>query len=144
MNNNEKKYHKGDPGGFPTNLRIPEGFHKLIYTKHAMERFEARHGTDPVYPTLINIDKNKNIIEIYPTENEGKEYVSQMLVSLQYTKKKNDKIYLILIPYANKTAVVKTLWFSKNRKKYDTTKIPIADYGARFSTELQSSKEQSI
>lgn len=136
-----KKYDKRNEGGFPASLLIPEGFHNLIYTRHAMERFEARHGNDPIFPTLVNINKNSNVLEIYPTEINGREYVSQMLISIQYTKKKNDKIYLILIPYANKTAVVKTLWFSKNRKKDDTTKIHISNSDVRFSTELQPVKE---
>lgn len=103
-----KKYHKRGPLGLPDSIRIPEGFHTLIYSKHAKERFEERHGTDPVYPHLVNIDRYKNVIEVY-TEDDI--HPSQLLISLQY--RKNTRIYLILIPFEDKTALVKTLWFSK-------------------------------
>lgn len=110
-----KKYHKRGPLGIPDTLRVPEGFYNLTYSKHAKERFEERHGTDPVYPTIVNIDKHKNVIEVY-TEDDI--HPSQLLVSLQY--RKNTKIYLIIIPFENKEALVKTLWFSKPiTRKYE-------------------------
>lgn len=103
-----KKYHKRGPLGIPESIKMPEGFHTLAYSKHAKERFEERHGNDPVYPTIINLDRHKNIIEVY-TEDDI--HPSQLLVSLQY--RKNTKIYLVIIPFENKEALVKTLWFSK-------------------------------
>jgi hypothetical protein len=122
-----KIYHKRGREELPSSLQIPEGFHNLIYSKHARERFEERHGEDPVYPRVLNIIKWKNVIEVY-TEDDI--HPAQLLVSLQY--RKYTKIYLVIIPFANRTAFVKTLWFSKttgrnekedfdNNRKYPLT-----------------------
>lgn len=113
-----KKYHRRGPDGIPESIKIPEGFHNLIYSKHAKERFEERHGRDPIYPMLVNIMRHKNVIEVY-TEDDVKP--AQLLVSLQY--RKYTRIYLVIIPFENKTAFVKTLWFSKpiNKKTDEKT-----------------------
>lgn len=107
-----KKYHKRGPQGIPLSIKIPEGFYTLQYSKHAKERFEERHGSDPIYPKILNVIRDRNVIEVY-TEDDIKP--AQLLVSLQY--RRYTRIYLIIIPFENKTALVKTLWFSKTNKK---------------------------
>lgn len=117
-----KKYHKRGPLGIPENIRIPEGFHTLTYSKHAKERFEERHGNDPVYPTMVNINRHKNVIEVY-TEDDI--HPAQLLVSLQY--RRNTRMYLVIIPFENRTAFVKTLWFIKtNKRNYEKDNISMS------------------
>lgn len=105
-----KRYHIKDPGGFPEGLELQEGFYRLKYTNHAMERFIERAGNDPVYPKVVNVDKSRNVLEIY---SEDGKMVHQILVRIQY--KHNVRMFLVLVPFSDH-ALVKTIWFTEKGK----------------------------
>lgn len=106
-----KKYDVRNPGGFPSSLELREGFYNLKYGTHAMERFMERSGNDPVYPKILNVQKDKNVLEIY---SEDDKMVNQFLVRIQY--KWNVRMFLVIVPQGE-VGFVKTIWFSEKRKK---------------------------
>lgn len=103
-----KKYHIKE--GFPATLELREGFYNLRYSNHSMERFRERAGNDPVYPKMVNVDKSKNVLEIY---TEDDKMVNQFLIRIQY--KYNVRMFLVLVPFDD-YALVKTIWFTEKGK----------------------------
>lgn len=106
-----KKYHVKE--GFPEGLELREGFYNLKYSNHAMERFNERAGNDPIYPRVVNIQKDKNVLEMYT--QDGK-IVNQLLVRIQY--KWNTRMFLIVVPQGE-VGFVKTIWFTEKNKTND-------------------------
>lgn len=95
------------------NMKFKEGWTKLIYSTHALDRLKERlKGNIELMPNVINISK-LNINRGYSYDGV---HLHKVIIRLEF--KPTEWIYLVILP---KKRVVKSLWFSnKKHERRDT------------------------
>lgn len=141
-----KQYNLKDEGGIPADIKMTEGFYELHYSQHAKQRFLERAGNDPVFPHILNIIRDKNVVGV--KVDDGGKVATEIVVRLQYTR--YTRIFLVIVPYDNATALVKTLWFRekkirKRKSNYEKSQIiPAPGAGVIFPLLSSSEKKQAL
>jgi len=100
--------------GIPKDVDVREGFYTLHYSQHAKKRFTERAGNDPVFPKIVNVINGKNVVIVKADESMPK-VAAELVIRLQY--KKYVRLFMVIVPYDNGTALVKTLWFKEKTKR---------------------------